>query len=419
MYVDKEDILVSVISNLQQPSVARPTAQYDVVVVGAGPYGLSTAAHLMSKGLNVAVFGKPLKLWREHMPKGMFLRSHWWATNLSDPKKKYGFEQFFQVSQYDQCYPVPIEAFIEYAMWFQKQAVPNVDTTYVSMIERKDGQFSLTLEDGRKVTTPAVVMSIGLYYYANRPAEYDHLPAELATHSFEHADFSRFAGKQVAMLGGGQSAIEYAALLHEGGASVHLITRRPIHWLGPDTDDKRSFIDQLRAPQAGIAPGWKNWALEYLPYLFHRFPQYKKDHYIKNHYNAAGSDWLRDRVIDKVELHEGTRIEKSREVDNGLALSLSDNKELSVDHLILATGYQVDINRLSMLSPSLLHEIQQDMGSPILNTWFESSVPGLYFVGLSSLRSFGPLYRFVVGAKAAAPRVASAAARRVASSSRG
>lgn len=409
---------MSVVPNLQQPTVARPTAQYDVVVVGAGPYGLSTAAHLMGKGLNVAIFGKPLKLWREHMPKGMFLRSHWWATNLSDPQKKYGFEQFFQASEYDKCYPVPIEAFNDYGMWFQKQAVPAVDTTYVSTVERKDGQFLLTLEDGRTVVAPAVVMAIGLYYYANRPAEYDHLPAELATHSFEHGDFSRFAGKTVAMLGGGQSAIEYSALLHEIGASVHLITRRPIHWLGPDTDDKRSLMDQLRAPRAGIAPGWKNWALEYMPYLFHRLPQERKDRYTSSHYNAAGSDWLRDRVIGKVELHEGRRVEKAQAVDNGLELTLSDNKALTVDHLMLATGYQVDINRLSMLSPALLKEIQQDQGSPMLNTWFESSVPGLYFVGLSSLRSFGPLYRFVVGTKAAAPRVASSAARRVATSKR-
>ena len=414
----KEDILVSVVPNVQQPEVVRPAAQYDVVVVGAGPYGLSTAAHLLGKGFNVAVFGKPLKLWREHMPKGMFLRSHWWATNLSDPQKKYGFEQFFQVSEYNKCYPVPIEAFIDYAMWFQEQAVPNIDTTYVSSIERKDGQFLLTLEDGRTVVAPAVVMAIGLYYYAKRPPEYDDLPAELVTHSFEHADFSRFAGKTVGIIGGGQSAVEYAALLNEIGASVHLIARRPIHWLGPDTDDQRSFMDQLRAPRAGIAPGWKNWALEYIPYLFQRLPQPRKDRYINNHYNAAASDWLRDRVIGKVALHEGTRVEKLQEVDNGLELTLSDNEVVKVDHLILSTGYQVDIKRLSMLSPSLLKEIQEDTGTPILNSWFESSIPGLYFVGLSSLRSFGPLYRFVVGAKAAAPRVASAAARRVARVSR-
>lgn len=409
---------MSVVSNVQQSAATRPTAQYDVVVVGAGPYGLSVAAHLLGKGLNVAIFGKPLKLWREHMPKGMYLRSHWWATNLSDPQKKYGFEQFFRVSEYDKCYPVPIEAFIDYGMWFQKQVVPDVDTTYVSSIERKDGQFFLTLEDGQTLVAPAVVMAIGLYYYANRPAEFDHVSDELVTHSFAHADFSRFAGKEVGMIGGGQSGVEYSALLHEVGAKVHLITKRPIHWLGPDTDDQRSLMDQIRAPRAGIAPGWKNWALEYLPYLFQRFPQARKDRYIRNHYNAAGSDWLRDRVIGKVELHEGRIVEKFTEGDSHLNVTLSDGKALNLDHLILSTGYQVDIKRLSMLSPSLLTEIQQDEGTPILNNWFESSVPGLYFVGLSSLRSFGPLYRFVVGAKAAAPRVASAAARRATQASR-
>lgn len=409
---------MSVVSNVQQSAATRPTAQYDVVVVGAGPYGLSVAAHLLGKGLNVAIFGKPLKLWREHMPKGMYLRSHWWATNLSDPQKKYGFEQFFRVSEYDKCYPVPIEAFIDYGMWFQKQVVPDVDTTYVSSIERKDGQFFLTLEDGQTLVAPAVVMAIGLYYYANRPAEFDHVSDELVTHSFAHADFSRFAGKEVGMIGGGQSGVEYSALLHEVGAKVHLITKRPIHWLGPDTDDQRSLMDQIRAPRAGIAPGWKNWALEYLPYLFQRFPQARKDRYIRNHYNAAGSDWLRDRVIGKVELHEGRIVEKFTEGDSHLNVTLSDGKALNLDHLILSTGYQVDIKRLAMLSPSLLTEIQQDEGTPILNNWFESSVPGLYFVGLSSLRSFGPLYRFVVGAKAAAPRVASAAARRATQASR-
>src|SRR5919198_5601833 len=81
-------------------------ALYDAMVVGAGPYGLSTAAHLLGRGLRGAVFGKTLELWRNHMPQGMLLRSHWWATNLSDPRQQYGFERFFRESQYEKCYPV-------------------------------------------------------------------------------------------------------------------------------------------------------------------------------------------------------------------------------------------------------------------------------------------------------------------------
>src|SRR5947209_19062849 len=104
-----------------------PDAPYDAVVVGAGPYGLSTAAHLLGRGLSVAVFGKTLELWRTRMPKGMLLRSHWWATNLSDPRTQYGFERFFRESKHDKCHPVSREAFIDYALWFQERAVPDVD----------------------------------------------------------------------------------------------------------------------------------------------------------------------------------------------------------------------------------------------------------------------------------------------------
>ena len=142
---------MSVVKDMKTAPLSVSVAQYDAVVVGAGPYGLSTAAHLLGRGLTVAVFGKTLELWRKHMPKGMLLRSHWWATNLSDPRKQYGFERFFKESRYEKCYPVPIEAFIDYALWFQERAVPNVDETYVSSVERRGDHFLLTLEDGRKV----------------------------------------------------------------------------------------------------------------------------------------------------------------------------------------------------------------------------------------------------------------------------
>jgi cation diffusion facilitator CzcD-associated flavoprotein CzcO len=257
-------------------------------------------------------------------------------------------------------------------------------------------------------------MAVGLYYYANVPNEYNHLPQELVSHSFDHASFNRFTGKQVVVVGAGQSAVEYTALLHEIGASVHLVARRPIHWLGPDRADERTFFEQVLAPNAGIAPGWKNWALEYLPYLFHRFSQEKKDRFIHNHYTAAASDWLRDRVIGKAILHENQKIETIRAVGNSVEVVLANGEKLKSDHVMLATGYKVDITRLPMLSPSLLTEIKTDMNVPVLNPWFESSVPGLYFIGLTSLPSFGPLYRFVVGCKAAAPRVAAAVARKVA-----
>src|SRR5579859_434036 len=408
---------MSIVSDVEKSHPSAAVTEYDAVVVGAGPYGLSAAAHLMGRGLKVAVFGKTLELWRERMPKGMYLRSHWWASNLSDPKGKYSFARFFkQSAKYKACYPVPIEAFIEYALWFQKHAVPNVDETYVSSIERKDGIFELTLEDGRIVHSPVVVMAIGLYYYANRPAEYTQVPAECVSHAYDHGDFSRFAGKKVLMIGAGQSAVEYSALLNEAGAAVHLVARRPIHWLDPDRADERGLIEQIKAPNAGIAPGWKNWILEYVPYLFYTYPQERKDRYIKNNYQAAANDWLRERVIGKVVLHEKQKVTELVEADGGLEATLSNGEKIKVDHVMMATGYIVNVNDLPMLHSSLKEQIESDQNIPVLNHFFECSVPGMYFLGLTSLRSFGPLYRFVVGAKATAQRVANSVVKQVARS---
>ena len=405
---------MSAVSEIQAMQEKSISAQYDVIVVGAGPYGLSTAAHLAATGLRIAIFGKPLELWREKMPQGMFLRSHWWATNLSDPHKKYGLQDFFRVSEHSPRYPLPVQAFIDYGMWFQEQVVPAVNPIYVSSLECSRRHFRLTLADGRVVETAAVVMAVGLSYYQRIPAEFTHLPGKLLSHSGDHGDFSRFAGQKVAIVGGGQSAVEYSALLHEAGASVDLIARRPIAWLAPDNDEPRPLVERLRAPNSAIAPGWKYWGLEAFPYLFQGLPQARKDSIIKNNHYPGGSDWLRERVIGKVALHEGQTITSMEESDGGVELTLADNAHLQVKHVILATGYAADIRRLPMLSPAVVAQVKTHLGSPVLNQWFESSVPGLYFVGFSALQSFGPLYRFVGGVPATAPRVAHAVAHRVA-----
>jgi thioredoxin reductase len=398
------------------PQEGAPARQCDVVVVGAGPYGLSTAAHLQERGLKVTVFGKPLNFWREHMPQGMFLRSYWWATNLSDPHNKYGLAQYFRAENQHESDPLPIEAFIEYGLWFQKHVVPNVDETYVETIECKEGQFVVRLTDGRVVESPAVVMAPGLAYYAYRPTEYSHIAAPFISHTFDHQTFDRFRGRQVVVVGGGQSALETAALLYECGADVQLVTRSPLVWLSGDPMKDLIFLRRLQYPKAGIAYGWFPWGLEHFPYAFQRLPRSAKERLLRGRgrYGPAGAHWLKDRVPGKVTLHELQRVQAMKELDNGVRLTLSNGKQLWSTHVILATGYRVDIKNLPMLHPSLSSKIETYQNAPVLNNRFESSVPGLYFLGLSSVSSCGPLFRFVVGTEAAAKRVAGALAQRVA-----
>jgi FAD-dependent urate hydroxylase len=390
---------------------------YDVVIMGAGPYGLSTAAHLLSQGLNVAVFGKPMELWRDFMPKGMLLRSYWWATNLSDPQKQFGLERYLKEEVGMQTFdPVPGEMIANYGLWFQKHAVPNVDETFIQSIERNNEAFEVTLVDGRVVTCSSLILAPGLQPYVYRAPEYEHLPKELVSHSAERHIFDDLVGKKVVTIGGGQSALESSALAYESGVEIELVSRKALVWLEGDAafPTSRPLLERLIEPKAGIAPGWFNKIMETFPYNFQHLPRRTKDQLLNGigRNGPAGSAWLRPRLIGKVPLHEQISVQQIKETDDGLLLTLSTNQTLKADHLMLATGYQLDIKRLSMLGSSLLPHIQEDRGAPVLSSHFESSIPGLYFIGYSSFKSCGPYYRFVVGTGAAAQQVAKAVARR-------
>src|SRR5262249_21845751 len=190
------------------------TPDYDAIVVGAGPYGLSAAAHLRGHGLCVGVFGKGMGFWSDNMPAGLFLRSPSWAMHLSDPRHRYTFDRFALETNADISYPIPRTTFIAYGRWFQDRAVPSVDPAFIASIGSTAGGFVLKTADGRQLTGRSVVIAVGIACHAYRPSMYDHLPARVVSHSCDHRDVTRFNGKQVLVVGGGHSAVEYAALLH-------------------------------------------------------------------------------------------------------------------------------------------------------------------------------------------------------------
>jgi cation diffusion facilitator CzcD-associated flavoprotein CzcO len=387
---------------------------YDAIVVGAGPYGLSAAAHLQKRGLKVAIFGKPMGFWRDHMPQGMRMRSHWWATNLSDPARHYDLTQYAKAHGPFEQDPFWLDTFIDYGLWFQKLVVPTVDETYITEVDCENGHFVVTLADGRVLHSTTVVMAVGLAYYANRPAEYAHLPTELVSHSMDHNRVDKFAGKHVVVIGGGQSAFEMAALMHERGTSVELVIRRPIRWVPVQNPKVPALLRQLRAPKAGMGVGWSNLIMEKYPYFFHRWPQSYKDHFLLTRHVSAASPWLKERTVGKVLVHDAVQVQQVTTDKQTVQLTLSNGETLQADHLMLATGYQADVSRLSLLHTSVIDAIQTYMGYPVLTRQFESSVPGLYFVGFSSQRSFGPLYRFVTGVEPAARGITQAIAQQVA-----
>jgi cation diffusion facilitator CzcD-associated flavoprotein CzcO len=380
----------------------------DVVILGAGPYGLSAGAHLRSiKGLEVRVFGEPMDFWKSHMPEGMLLRSPWAASHLSDPGSAFSFDAYSEAKGETVPTPIPLERFVDYGLWFQKQAVPEIDPRKVTRIEPSSDGFRLILNDGEQFQTRRVVIAAGIAPFARRPAAFDGVPSELATHVSYGSNVRRFAGKRVAVIGAGQSALESAALIHEAGGDVEVIIRaQDIHWLGWRARMQKLgplanvFYSRFDIGPAGVS------RIVAVPDTVKYFPRTVQDEFRKRALRPAGSRWLIDRFRN-IRVTKARFVESARPSGEKLQIRLNDGSSREVDHAVLGTGYKVDITRYPFLPAELSQKVAQVNGFPRIGLDFESSVPGLHFLGAPSSWRYGPLMFFVCGTDFAARRLAS------------
>ena len=231
----------------------------DVVVIGAGPYGLSLGAHLHQLGFNFRIFGRPMSVWREHMPKGMFLKSDGFASNLSEPASRFTYRRYCErtgIPYHDTLVPVPLDTFTAYADDFQKRCVPDLEDTLVRSIERTGTSFRVSLETDEVVETGRVVFAVGISYFSFIPPVLNTIPSEFLSHSYFCSDPQRFRGKEVTIIGAGASAMDLCAALHESGASVTVVARRPaVRFNLPWAPGPRSLWERVRYPMSGLGPG--------------------------------------------------------------------------------------------------------------------------------------------------------------------
>jgi FAD-dependent urate hydroxylase len=374
----------------------------DVIIVGAGPYGLSAAAHLRTiKGLELCIFGKPMSFWDQNMPTGMFLRSNWTATQIAAPNSSLTLEAFIAANGNPFSLPVPINRFVQYGLWYQKQAVGDLDQRSVDRIALEPNGFRLTLERGETILARRVIVAAGIGSFAWRPPEFSSLPFELASHTSEHRDFQRFAGKKVLVIGGGQSALESAALMHEAGAEVEVCARtRKIHWLGgwaSKTLHSRlgTGIRKILYAPTDVGPAGLS-QLCARPDLYNKMPRSLQDRLRKRAVRPAGARWLVDRLKD-VPIKLGRTAVSAAAMGEKVKVRLDDGSERTVDHVLLGTGYRVDVSKYNFLAPELVQSIRRHNGYPKLSSGLETSVPGLHIVGAPAVWSFGPVMQFVSG----------------------
>jgi thioredoxin reductase len=376
----------------------------DVAIIGAGPYGLSIAAHLAGQGVDFRIFGSPMHTWRTSMPEGMVLKSEGNGSNLYDPAGEFTLAQFcadHDLPYQDIGLPIPLSTFIDYGVAFQQRYVPNLEDRSVTEVTPTPYGFDLCLDDGEVAQARRVVVAAGIRAYEYMPPELSDLPAELASHSARHVKVDQFAGQEVAIIGGGASAVNLAPLLLRVGAKPTLVARRPmIDYCGPPVE--RTLLDRIKEPESGLGTGWRSWACCAMPMVFHAMPEAFRVMIVRKHLPAAPGWTLQPQVEGIVPAVLGATIARADAVGRRVRLELDlqgDRKQvLMVDHVIAGTGYRVDMRRLPFFGPDVLDRLDCINNTPRLSRWFETSVPGLHVVGTAAANSFGPMMRFAYGA---------------------
>jgi thioredoxin reductase len=384
----------------------------ETVIIGAGPYGLSLAAHLNAMGAPFRIFGKAMGTWRAHVPKGMLLKSDGFASNLSSPDPKSTLKAWSAANgrAYDDtAIPVPLADFLEYSAWFQQQYVPTLEDHQVVSLSRGQRGFTLWLDNGEMVEATRVVLAVGISWFKQLPETLRDMPPSLVSHSYDHHDLSGFAGKKLLVLGAGSSAVDIAVLAQEAGADVSLLARAPaIHYHSAPDPDAVSWLRAITHPSSGIGPGWRSFLCARAPRLFRRLPEPLRLRATKRHLGPAPGWFMRGKLQARTWL--GHDIESAAPDQDGVRLTARApggvTVQISADHIIAATGYRPDLGSLPFLESGLREQIAHVVHTPHLSDDFETSVPGLYAMGSLSANSFGPLMRFMVGAEYAAPRLA-------------
>jgi FAD-dependent urate hydroxylase len=368
-------------------------------IIGAGPYGLSAATFLRHAGIEARIFGDPMSFWEKQMPKGMFLRSNWGASHIADPRSEFTLDAFCREEGNHCPKPIPLSRFVEYGRWFQRRGVPELESESVRSVRRTDDCFEVTTSLGETFSTKRVIVATGIHKFIQRPPEFDGIPPTAVSHSSDHGDLSQFKGQTVAVIGAGQSALESAALLKESGAEVEVFARQQnlnwvgrhprLHHLGPVS---QLFYSDRDVGPAGIS------RLVAAPHLFRRLPRRLQSRMTYRAIRPAAAAWLAKR-IEHFPITFGCRVVSACVQGSKVQLRFDTGMERNVDHVLLATGFRVDVRRCDFLSESIKEMLNTVDGYPVLNRGLESSVPGLHFLGKPAAWSFGPLVGFVSGTK--------------------
>jgi FAD-dependent urate hydroxylase len=388
----------------------------EVLIIGAGPYGLSISAHLRGLGVDHLIVGRPLDTWRAHMPEGMYLKSEPYGSDMSCPQSGYdlpGYGRSRGIGNIERGTPLSLERFVDYADWYTEQLVPGIKDLTVTEIKAVNGGFQVAFADADAITVRQVVVATGVLPHAFIPAELSHLPSGLVSHTADHHTLDQFRGRRVVVVGSGQSALETAALLHETGADTQVVARCDFAPQWHPEPLPLNLARRIRLPVVKLCEGWK-CVVWNSPAAFRRLPLDLRIEKAVTVLGPRGAWWLRERIEGQVEVLKSHDVRAAEVSGSGVKLTLKGPKRSSVDadHVIAGTGFRIDVARLTFLPQALQARIATLNGFPVISRGGESTVPGLYFAGAPAAVGLGPSMRFLAGTHHAAGQLARSVARR-------
>ena len=377
------------------------TVHTDLLIVGAGPFGLGMAAYAKAHAIDHLLLGEPMDFWRSNMPEGMILRS---ASDWHlDPAGLHTIEAYLRTQGLTPAdvEPLSLPFYLGYTTWFMERKRIEAVRRFVHRLDRDPrGRLVATLDDGEEVIARDVVLALGFRHFRNVPAEVARLvPPDRIAHTCDFVDMERMRGRRCLIVGGRQSAYEWAALLAEHGATeVHVSHRHDApsfepsdwSWVGP-------LVERMVAE-----PGW-----------FRRLTDEQRTE-MGRRFWAEGrlklEPWLAPRLdAEVVRVWPCSRLVACEPSSDGLGIELDAGRHLTVDQVVMATGYRPDMAAVPLLARGNITVETKD-GFPRLDDCLQSSVPGLFITSMPAAQDFGPFFAFTVSVVASAKMIGSAIA---------
>lgn len=348
-----------------------------LLIVGAGPYGLSLANYMSEMGQDFKIIGKPMELWKNHTFTDASLRSDMATSEIAHPDNAYSLSTFRNQKGRASgagSERVSVQEYRQYIDWVLNALPYEIIEVYLNNLSQKEDHFEAELTSGEKILAKQVVIATGVAHHLKVPDEFS--KARDVIHSYYTQEIEALQNKKVLVVGAGQSAAEAMEICQKNKNLVHWYARKEPRFYSEPLDLPKWIFD-LVVKSAGFFRRLPHGLIKAIFSIFSATTMTPD-----NESKLAGVD----------------RFSTMPDLDR-------------YDHVIAATGYNYTLNHMSFLADELRDNLEMKAAMPRIDKNFMSSLSNLYFIGPSTEMFFGPPMKFMIGSQYVAPKLSKLLAR--------